>query len=49
LTWYYWCAPHYAFYPVTYVPLGTYSFPYVANPTPPATLPEPPPPLPTGP
>lgn len=49
LAWYYWCAPHYTFYPVAYVPLGVYAFPYVANPQPPAILPEPPPPLPPGP
>jgi hypothetical protein len=27
LAWYYWCAPQNAFYPVSYVPMGTYSFP----------------------
>ncbi len=26
LCWYYWCAPHNCFYPVTHCPLGTYAF-----------------------
>jgi hypothetical protein len=41
--YYYWCAPHYRFYPVTYVPLGVYSFPVVPNPQPPAVAVPPPP------
>lgn len=40
--WYYWCAPHFRFYPVTYAPLG-YAFPFVPNPVAPAVPPPPPP------
>ena len=41
--WFYWCAPHYRYYPVTYCPLGIYVFPYVANPQPPVgPIPAPP-------
>lgn len=36
-TWYYWCAPQFRYYPVSYVPLG-YVFPYVAEPRPPERL-----------
>ncbi len=38
-TYYYWCAPHYRFYPINYVPFNTYVFPYVVNPPPPAVPP----------
>ena len=43
LAWYYWCAPHYSFYPVSYVPFNNYSFPYEPNPMPPIVPPPPPP------
>ncbi len=44
--WYWWCTPHYRFYPVTYLPVGlTYSSDYVENPKPPAQPPPAPPPL----
>jgi len=41
--YFYWCAPHFRFYPITYVPLGTFAFPYVKVPMPP-TVPVPAPP-----
>lgn len=40
--YFYWCAPHYRFYPVSYAPVG-YVFPFVAQPVAPAVaVPEPP-------
>lgn len=45
LQYYYWCAPHFRFYPITYAPVG-YAFPYVANPVPPPVPPPTPPPAP---
>ncbi len=43
-TYFYWCAPHYRFYPVSYVPVGLgYVYPYDPNPQPPAVEPPPPP------
>lgn len=45
--YFYWCAPHFRFYPVTYAPVG-YVFPYVAVPVAPTVLvplPPPPPPV----
>ncbi len=43
-TYYYWCAPHYRFYPVSYVPLNNYSYDFEEEPKPPATPPPAPPP-----
>ena len=41
LKWYYWCAPHYCYYPVEYCPIKTYTFGYEPNPTPPQDFVQP--------